>query len=74
MWQWLARLLTGRTRTEQSGGESDVEPDPAQVRSRPGDPTGNGTFVGRVAGEDAGDVGISGAEARSTESPDAPAP
>lgn len=80
MWQKMVALLTGRTRTERVGGEADVEPDPAQAGTRPTGgtpdpdasdahsttgPSANDTFVGRVAGEDAGDAGITGAEARS---------
>lgn len=80
MWQWMKDLFAGRTRAQRSGGEPDVEPDPAQANTRasggaadPGaadahsttGPSANDTFVGRVAGEDAGDAGITGAEARS---------
>lgn len=87
MWRWLSELFTGRTRPQRTGGEPDVEPDPAQVDTRPTggvadpdaadahsttSPSENDTFVGRVAGEDAGDAGITGAEARSELPPDAP--
>ena len=79
MWEWLANLFTGRTRAERVGNEADVDPDPAQARTRATGgaddpvaddahsttaPSTNDTFVGRVAGDDAGDVGVSGAEAR----------
>jgi hypothetical protein len=64
MWQWLADLFTGRTRAERAGSEADVEPDPAQVETRPTGPSTRDTFVGRVAGEDGGDAGSTGAEAR----------
>lgn len=79
VWQRIADLLTGRTRAQREGGEPDVEPDPARVdarstggRSDPDardahsttGPSTNDTFVGRVAGEDAIDVGTTGAEAR----------
>jgi hypothetical protein len=63
---------------QQPTAEEDVQADPSVARTRetgggPGDDadqattTGTGTseeFVGRVAGQDAGDVGESGAEAR----------
>ena len=79
MWEWLANLFTGRTRSERVGNEADVEPDPAQARTRATGgvddpaaadahsttaPSTNDTFVGRVAGDDAGDTGVTGAEAR----------
>lgn len=62
-------------------GEDDVDRDDAEALTRatgggPSDapdaqsPTGtgeSGTFVGRVAGEDVGDVGESGAERRAKE-------
>jgi hypothetical protein len=68
------RTLFGRPAT----AEDDVEPDTAVARTRetggePGDggdratTTGTGAneeFVGRVSGQDEGDVGESGAEAR----------
>ena len=79
VWQRIANLLTGRTRAQREGGEPDVEPDPARVARSTGGrndpdardahsttgPSANDTFVGRVAGEDAIDVGPTGAEARS---------
>jgi hypothetical protein len=86
MWQWLADLLTWRTRAQRAGGEPDVESDPAQPGTGPTGgvsdpdaadahsttgPSENETFVGRVAGEDAGDAGITGAEARSSTPGDA---
>ncbi len=80
MWQWLKDLFAGRTRAERAGSEADVEPDPAEANARATGgvadpdaadahsttgPSTNDTFVGRVAGEDPGDAGITGAEARS---------
>ncbi|HEY2699010.1 MAG TPA: hypothetical protein VGJ45_26370 [Pseudonocardiaceae bacterium] len=79
MWQRIADLFTGRTHAQREGNEPDVEPDPAQADMRPTGgradpdaadahsttgPSANDTFVGRVAGEDALDVGTTGAEAR----------
>ena len=79
MWQRIVDLFTGRTRAQREGGEPDVEPDPAQASARPTGgrtepdapgahsttgPSANETFVGRVAGDDATDVGMTGAEAR----------
>lgn len=80
MWQWLNDLLAWRTRSQRAGGEPDVQADPAQASTRSAggvtdpdaadahsttSPSENETFVGRVAGEDAGDAGVTGAEARS---------
>lgn len=85
MWQWLKDLFAGRTKPQRAGGEPDVEHDPAQANARPTggaagpdapdahsttSPSENDTFVGRVSGEDPGDVGVTGAEARSE--PDLP--
>lgn len=71
MWQWLAKLVTGRTRAESAGSEADVAADPAQATARPTGgasdpaaadahsttgPSANDTFVGRVTGEDPGDI------------------
>jgi hypothetical protein len=79
MWQQLKRILTGRTRAQHDGNESDVSFDPAQATGRAtggvaepdaqdaGSTTGASTsegFVGRVAGQDVGYAGETGAEAR----------
>lgn len=74
----IARLFGGRARARY-GTEPDVEPDYRQARIRetggqPGrhsgdsaattGPAPNDTFVGRVAGDDLGYVGDTGAEKR----------
>jgi hypothetical protein len=79
MWQKIVRLIAGRTAAQDAGGEADVQHDPAEAKRRAtggepdpetGDthsttgPSANETFVGRVAGEDAGYAGQTGAEAR----------
>ncbi|HEX4224925.1 MAG TPA: hypothetical protein VHZ97_21335 [Pseudonocardiaceae bacterium] len=79
VWQRITDLVTGRTRAQRAGNEPDVDPDPAQTGARPTGgkdapdapdahsttgPSANDTFVGRVAGEDATDTGMTGAEAR----------
>ncbi|MFD2420626.1 hypothetical protein [Amycolatopsis pigmentata] len=80
MWRQLKRLFTGRTPAQEQGQEADVQHDPAEAttratggESRPGTsadahsttgPSANDTFVGRVAGEDSGDAGETGAERR----------
>ncbi|NIJ13661.1 hypothetical protein FHU38_004005 [Saccharomonospora amisosensis] len=79
MWTWLKKLLARRQPRSSSATEADAADDPMVVRSRPtggrqdddrGDnqsSTGPGhtdTFVGRVAGEDLGYTGETGAERR----------
>jgi hypothetical protein len=79
MLERLKALLTGQTRPQRDGSEADAEADPAQANTRatggrkdPGatdahSTTGtsaNETFVGRVAGDDAGYAGETGAEKR----------
>ena len=57
MWGRLKRLLTGRTRAQDSGREADVQHDPAQ-------PNQAESFVGRVSGDDHGYTDETGAERR----------
>jgi len=78
MWKKLSGLL-GRDRRARREGEGDAPTDPGQTTGRPTgggsdavtqdatSSTGtaeNETYVGRVGGDEAGDVGRSGAEAR----------
>jgi len=60
MWQQLKRILTGRTRAQDSGREADVGHDPAQ-------PNNVTSFVGRTSQDDPGYAGETGAERRAQE-------
>ena len=81
--QWLRQLVGKGENENTSRGEADVEIDPAEARSRrtggtPGHDEGasasttgpgeSGSFVGRVAGQDVGYAGQTGAEARAEDS------
>lgn len=59
MWNWLRTLVSGRA-SARYGTESDVEPDYEQSRIRaphsPDRPGSGGTYVGRIAPDDQGDV------------------
>ncbi|HEX5116776.1 MAG TPA: hypothetical protein VFW65_16410 [Pseudonocardiaceae bacterium] len=57
MWGRLKRLLTGRTRAQDSGREADVPHDPAQ-------PDRSTSHVGRASGDDRSYAGETGAERR----------
>jgi hypothetical protein len=58
MWEPLKRLFTARTKAQDEGREPDTRTDPAQ-------PDRSESFVGRVAAEDEGYAGETGAERRS---------
>ncbi len=63
---------TAMARSRETGGRDPDRPDSDTPGGHPGDPDGIGTtgvdrseeFVGRVAGDDAGYAGETGAEAR----------
>jgi hypothetical protein len=59
MWRRLIQLLTGRTPAQQEGREADVQEDRAQV-----DVSADSPHVGRIAGDDPGYAGETGAERR----------
>jgi hypothetical protein len=59
MWRRLKQLFTGRTPAQQEGREADVAEDKAQTNV-----SGDASYVGRVAGDDVGYAGETGAERR----------
>ena len=62
LWRWTKSKFAGRTGHK---AESDVEPERHEARSRAGHGE-DGSYVGRTIGvDDALDVGMTGAEARS---------
>ena len=78
MWQKLASLVA-RNRQARREGEGDAPTDAGEVTTRPvgggsdaptqdahssTGTTSHETFVGRTGGDESGDVGLSGAEAR----------
>ena len=64
-----AHADAGSARTRATGGEPDTE---AGDQNSTTGTTPSDTFVGRASGDEAGDAGISGAEARAAEGQDTP--
>jgi hypothetical protein len=88
LWSWIRTRFAGDPVSQQPG-EADTPPDPQSAHSRATGgvadadaadthsttgTTPSQTFVGRASGDDAGDVGKTGAEARAEQGDDSSRP